>query len=76
MALGNKSRSMSKPKLLLIGWDAADWKVISPLLGSGLMPTLNTLHRRRRLVSFGSPATGIQFHGSRRAPQASPVTRS
>lgn len=34
---------MSKPlakKVLLIGWDAADWKVINPLLDQGLMPTL------------------------------------
>ncbi len=35
---------MSKPlakKVLLIGWDAADWKIIHPLLDQGLMPTLN-----------------------------------
>jgi len=28
-------------KVLLIGWDAADWKVINPLLDQGLMPTLD-----------------------------------
>jgi predicted AlkP superfamily phosphohydrolase/phosphomutase len=28
-------------KVLLIGWDAADWKIINPLLDQGLMPTLN-----------------------------------
>jgi len=27
-------------KVLLIGWDAADWKVITPLLDRGLLPTL------------------------------------
>jgi predicted AlkP superfamily phosphohydrolase/phosphomutase/cytochrome c-type biogenesis protein CcmH/NrfG len=27
-------------KVLLIGWDAADWKIITPLLDQGLMPTL------------------------------------
>jgi predicted AlkP superfamily phosphohydrolase/phosphomutase/tetratricopeptide (TPR) repeat protein len=35
---------MSEPlakKVLLIGWDAADWKIINPLLDQGLMPTLN-----------------------------------
>ena len=34
---------MSAPakKVLLIGWDAADWKIINPLLDQGLMPTLN-----------------------------------
>lgn len=28
-------------KLLLIGWDAADWKVANPLMDQGLMPTLD-----------------------------------
>jgi tetratricopeptide (TPR) repeat protein len=28
-------------KVLLIGWDAADWKVINPLLDQGWMPTLD-----------------------------------
>ncbi len=28
-------------KVLLIGWDAADWKVANPLLDAGLMPTLD-----------------------------------
>jgi len=28
-------------KVLLVGWDAADWKVANPLLDSGLMPTLD-----------------------------------
>lgn len=35
---------MSDPlaqKVLLIGWDAADWKLINPLLDQGLMPSLN-----------------------------------
>ena len=27
-------------KVLLIGWDAADWKVIMPLIKQGKMPTL------------------------------------
>lgn len=30
-------------KLLLIGWDAADWKLISPLVDQGLMPALEKL---------------------------------
>jgi predicted AlkP superfamily phosphohydrolase/phosphomutase/tetratricopeptide (TPR) repeat protein len=30
-------------KVLLIGWDAADWKVIRPLLDAGLMPSLQAL---------------------------------
>ncbi len=30
-------------KVLLIGWDAADWKAITPLLDAGLMPSLEKL---------------------------------
>ena len=32
-----------KPKVLLIGWDGADWEHINPLLDEGLLPTLNSL---------------------------------
>lgn len=35
-----------KRKLLLIGWDAADWKVIQPLLDAGWMPNLSRLIER------------------------------
>jgi predicted AlkP superfamily phosphohydrolase/phosphomutase/tetratricopeptide (TPR) repeat protein len=28
-------------KVLLIGWDAADWKIATPLMDQGLMPTLD-----------------------------------
>ncbi len=34
---------MKKNKLLLIGWDAADWKIIGPLLAKGHMPSLKKL---------------------------------
>ena len=34
---------MAKPRVLLIGWDAADWKVIQPLLDAGEMPNLAKL---------------------------------
>jgi len=34
---------MNKSKLMLIGWDAADWKIINPLLDQGLMPNLAKL---------------------------------
>ena len=30
-------------KVLLIGWDAADWEHITPLLEEGLMPTLDAV---------------------------------
>ena len=34
---------MKKKKVLLIGWDAADWKVIWPLIAKGKMPALKKL---------------------------------
>jgi predicted AlkP superfamily phosphohydrolase/phosphomutase/tetratricopeptide (TPR) repeat protein len=42
--LGRSDEVMPEPfarKVLLIGWDAADWKVVTPLLDQGLMPTLD-----------------------------------
>ena len=33
----------SKKKFILLGWDAADWKVINPLIEKGLMPNLEKL---------------------------------
>jgi len=32
-----------KRRLLIVGWDAADWKIINPLLDSGQMPALEKL---------------------------------
>lgn len=34
---------MKKNKTLLLGWDAADWKIIGPLLAKGQMPALQKL---------------------------------
>jgi len=36
----------TKRRILLIGWDAADWEHITPLLEEGLMPTLDGLINR------------------------------
>ena len=36
----------AKRKVLLIGWDGADWEHINPLLEEGLMPNLNALINR------------------------------
>jgi len=33
----------NKNKLLLIGWDAADWKIIGPLIAKGLLPNLQKM---------------------------------
>lgn len=34
---------MKKTKTLVIGWDAADWKFLTPLMDQGLMPNLTKL---------------------------------
>ena len=35
---------MAKPRrILLVGWDAADWRIINPLIEAGQMPTLSRL---------------------------------
>ncbi len=58
------------PKLLLIGWDAADWRVIDPLIEAGKMPhlanligsgaraNLRTLHPALSPMLWTSIATG------------------
>jgi len=43
-------------KVLLVGWDAADWKVIHPLIDAGKMPTV------RRLVEHGVMANLATLH--------------
>ncbi len=34
---------MAKQKVLLIGWDAADWQIINPLMDAGKMPALSRM---------------------------------
>ena len=48
--------SMPPGKLLLIGWDAADWRVIHPLMDAGKMPAL------RGLVTEGVMANLATLH--------------
>ncbi len=45
---------MKKKKVLLIGWDAADWQIINPLMEKGLMPTLKKFLSES---SYGNIAT-------------------
>ena len=47
---------MSSCKVLLVGWDAADWKVIRPLMDAGKMPNV------QRLVSNGSSGQIATLH--------------
>ncbi|GAB5557763.1 MAG: hypothetical protein SchgKO_19760 [Schleiferiaceae bacterium] len=42
------------PKLLMVGWDAADWEIIKPLMDKGALPTLKKL---MDAGSFGALAT-------------------
>ena len=44
------------PKVLLVGWDAADWKIIQPLMDANLMPAT------RRLVESGVMANIATLH--------------
>src|SRR3984957_12626725 len=37
------TQTASAQRLLLVGWDAADWKVIDPLMSQGEMPNLSKL---------------------------------
>jgi len=39
MKMGKKTAK----KVLLIGWDAADWKIINPLMDKGMMPALESM---------------------------------
>jgi predicted AlkP superfamily phosphohydrolase/phosphomutase/tetratricopeptide (TPR) repeat protein len=45
MDISNNTSSFKK-KVLLIGWDAADWKVINPLIDAGKMPHLARMVNR------------------------------
>jgi hypothetical protein len=47
---------MAGRKVLLVGWDAADWKVIYPLIDSGRMPNV------QRLVEMGASGQIATLH--------------
>ncbi len=47
---------MTQRKVLLVGWDAADWKVIQPLMAEGKMPNV------QRLVSSGASGQITTLH--------------
>lgn len=47
-AVTQKSLPSPFSRVLLVGWDAADWNVIHPLLDAGKLPTL------ARLVAEGA----------------------
>ncbi len=43
---------MDRRKVLLIGWDAADWEHITPLLEEGLMPPLDAFINRGVILTL------------------------
>src|SRR5580704_10446503 len=47
---------MASRKVLLVGWDAADWKVIRPLMDAGKMPNV------QRLVEHGASGQISTLH--------------
>ena len=52
------STPKKRRKVLLIGWDAADWKAIDPLMDQGLMPNLERLVNggvRGRITTLDPP---------------------
>ena len=55
-ATQREPKIMSKRKVLLIGWDAADWKMIKPLMEQGLMPNV------QRLVEGGTMGQIATLH--------------
>ena len=71
--LGDREQTTSPPhRILLVGWDGADWNIIDPLLAAGELPHLASLldmgtrHRLRTVTPVLSPvvwtsmATGTQ----------------
>ncbi len=49
---------MNKCKVLVVGWDAADWKAIDPLMDQGLMPNLERMVNsgvRGRMATLDPP---------------------
>ena len=60
--MAEPSRNRLAKRVLLIGWDAADWKVITPLMDAGKMPALKSLVER-----------GVMGNLSTLAPPFSPM---
>jgi predicted AlkP superfamily phosphohydrolase/phosphomutase len=55
-------------KVLLVGWDAADWKVIHPLLDAGKMPHLARFPEKGVMGNIAAlqPALSPTLHRARR----------
>ena len=55
---------MTNRKVLLIGWDAADWEHITPMLEEGLMRTLDSFINRGVMCNLATP-DALEFRGDR-----------
>jgi predicted AlkP superfamily phosphohydrolase/phosphomutase/Tfp pilus assembly protein PilF len=47
-----KPSAASRPRVVLVGWDGADWKLLDPLLKEGRLPNLAALVARGRTWNF------------------------
>ena len=55
-------------RVLLIGWDGADWRILDPLLERGLLPNLATLIARGGRATLTSTIPRIGTRNHNRAP--------
>ena len=51
--------SMTFPKILLVGWDSADWEIARPLLDSGDMPNLEKVVSAGVMGNLAAPGPAI-----------------
>jgi Tfp pilus assembly protein PilF len=48
LAAGSGSSAPPRPRVILVGWDGGDWKLLDPLMKRGLLPNLSALVARGR----------------------------
>src|SRR5215211_3909963 len=48
-----------RPKVLVVGWGAADWKFITPLLEAGQLPALERLLARGVMGDLAGPVPAV-----------------
>ena len=75
---------MSRQRLLLVGWDSADWKLMHPLIDAGHLPgvarlvesgtsgNITTLEPQLSPMLWTSTATGHRERSWRPAPASRP----
>ena len=53
-AKAKKKKKAKRNKVLLIGWDGADWKVIHPLMDEGRMPALKIMVEQGTIANLAT----------------------